>query len=120
MGIVRSMMLGYLFGVGVIAHPLAGSGRDCSIEWHCRYRLSELAEYRKVHGHCNVSQKYSENTKLGRWVETQRYQYSWHQEGKTSRITLPRIQALERLGFDWKPSISRWQGKTKKAGLDMT
>jgi hypothetical protein len=83
-------------------------------------RLSELVEYRKVHGHCNVSQKYSENTKLGRWVETQRYQYSWHQEGKTSRITLPRIQALERLGFDWKPSISRRQGKTKEAGLDMT
>jgi hypothetical protein len=31
-------------------------------------RLSELADYRKIHGHCNVPAKYSENTKLGNWV----------------------------------------------------
>jgi hypothetical protein len=47
MGIIGSMMLGYLFGVGVIVHPLAGSGRYYSIEWHCRrlihrYQRSEL------------------------------------------------------------------------------
>ena len=27
-------------------------------------RLSELADYRKVHGHCNVPYRYSENIKL--------------------------------------------------------
>jgi hypothetical protein len=26
--------------------------------------LRELAEYRKIHGHCNVPQSYSENSKL--------------------------------------------------------
>jgi hypothetical protein len=26
--------------------------------------LCELADYRKIHGHCNVPYKYSENTKL--------------------------------------------------------
>jgi hypothetical protein len=81
-------------------------------------RLNELAEYRKVHAHCNVPRNYSENTKLGTWVANQRYQYSLHLKGKTSAITLPRIEALERLGFDWEPSTSRMQGTTKKLNLD--
>jgi hypothetical protein len=81
-------------------------------------RLSELADYRKVHGHCNVPQKYSENVKLGTWVAKQRSQYRLHQEGKTSQMTLPRIQALIRLGFEWKTSISRWQETLKKSKLD--
>jgi hypothetical protein len=63
--------------------------------------LSELADYRKVHGHCNVPRNYSENAKLGRWVGTQRHQYSLHLKGKTSAITLPRIEALESLAFEW-------------------
>jgi hypothetical protein len=81
-------------------------------------RLSELADYRQVHGHCNVPQKYSENNKLGKWVALQRSQYSLYLKGKTSQITLPRIQALESLGFEWKPSISRRQGTTKKTNLE--
>jgi hypothetical protein len=28
-------------------------------------RLSELADYRKIHGYCNVPQQYSKNSKLG-------------------------------------------------------
>jgi hypothetical protein len=35
-------------------------------------RPSELAEFRKMHGHCNVSQNYSENIRLGTWVSSQR------------------------------------------------
>jgi hypothetical protein len=39
-------------------------------EWNCKGaasedRFSELADYRKIHGHCNVPQNYSEITKLG-------------------------------------------------------
>jgi hypothetical protein len=64
-------------------------------------RLSELADYRKINGHCNVPQIYSENTKLGKWVKEQRRQYRFHREGKTSSLTLSRIQALERLNFEW-------------------
>jgi hypothetical protein len=62
--------------------------------------LSELADYRKINGHCNVPQHYIENTKLGTWVAKQRYQYRLHLKGKPSRITLSRIQALESLGFE--------------------
>jgi hypothetical protein len=40
-----------------------------------------------------------------------------HQEGKTSSITLPRIQALECLGFEWKP-ISRRHGRSQNSNLD--
>jgi hypothetical protein len=78
-------------------------------------RLSELADYRKSYGHCNVPKNYTGNAKLYAWVATQRCQYSLHQQGKTAQITLSHIQALEFLGFEWKPSSSRRRGITKKA-----
>ena len=31
-------------------------------------RLSELADYRKIHGHSNVPKRYSKSNNLGRWV----------------------------------------------------
>jgi hypothetical protein len=71
-------------------------------------RLNELANYRKIHGHCNVPKRYSENTKLGRWVGTQRKHYKFHLEGKESQITLPRIQELESLGFEWDIGAATW------------
>ncbi len=70
-------------------------------------RLSELAEYRKIHGHCNVPQIYSDNLKLGQWVAHQRSNYKFHVKRKTSSTTPSRIQALESLSFEWKPSIGR-------------
>jgi hypothetical protein len=77
------------------------------------YRLGELADYRKVHGHCNVPQRYSENTKLGTWVAHQRHQYSLHLRGETSAITLPRIEALESLGFEWgiRSATCTWEDR---------
>jgi hypothetical protein len=77
----------------------------CNTAWDDR--LSELANYRKIHGHCNVPQNYGENTKLGRWVTIQRSTYKLHVQGKAPPLTLPRIQELESLGFEWKPSIGR-------------
>jgi hypothetical protein len=72
-----------------------------------KVRLSELGDYRKLHGHCNVPQNYSENSKLANWVANQRKQYKLHLEGKTSHMTTFRIQELESLGFECKPSIGR-------------
>jgi hypothetical protein len=63
-------------------------------------RLSELADYRTLHGHCDVPRKYSENTKLANWVAKQREQYKLHLEGEASTMTPSRIQELERLGFE--------------------
>jgi hypothetical protein len=75
-------------------------------EWDCLNaawddRLSDLTDYRKLHGHCNVPRGYSENTKLAKWVSHQRTNYKLHLDGKTSSMTLPRIQELESLGFAW-------------------
>jgi hypothetical protein len=80
--------------------------------------LSELADYREIHGYCNVPHNYIENQKLLAWVKLQRQQYRLHLEGKISPITLPRINALESLGFEWKPSISCMQGTPNKPKLD--
>jgi hypothetical protein len=62
--------------------------------------LSELADYRKIRGHCNVPVCYSENIKLGTWVKSQKKNYKLHREGKASPMTTLRIQALESLGFE--------------------
>jgi hypothetical protein len=86
------------------------------VDWEDR--LSELGDYRKIHGHCNVPYKYSENAKLGRWVTNQRHQYSLHLKGKTSSMTLPRIQALERLGFEWGShgATCTWKDRLRELG----
>jgi hypothetical protein len=81
-------------------------------------RLNELADYRKSHGHCNVPQNYSENAKLAKWVETQKTNYRLRKEGKTSPMTLSRIQELESLGFEWKACAGRPTRNPKKASLD--
>ncbi len=63
-------------------------------------RLSELADYRKIHGHCNVpSTRNSEYIKLARWVSTQRRQYNLYVNGKASRMTTFHIQELKSLDF---------------------
>jgi hypothetical protein len=70
----------------------------CAVTWEAR--LNELADYRKIHGHCDVPMRYSENTKLADWVTTQRCQYRLHLEGKRSYLTLSRLQALEMIGLN--------------------
>jgi hypothetical protein len=74
-------------------------------------RLSELADYRKIHGHYDVPKNYSENIELSVWVSTQRSNYKWHQEGKISPMTLSRIQELESLGFEWDSYDAAWQDR---------
>jgi hypothetical protein len=64
-------------------------------------RLSQLADYCKMHGHCNVPKRYSPNSKLGRWVSKQRNTYRHRQQGKASPMIPFRIQELEGLGFEW-------------------
>jgi hypothetical protein len=74
-------------------------------------RLSELTEYRKIHGHCNVPQRCTEYPKLANWVTYQRRQYKGNFKGKTSHMTLSRIQELESLGFDWGVCATAWEDR---------
>jgi hypothetical protein len=68
-----------------------GQPRRCLEE-----RLSELADYRKIHGHCNVPRRYSKTTNLGSGSQP-KGNTELHQEGKTSSMTTFRIQELESL-----------------------
>jgi hypothetical protein len=83
-------------------------------------RLSELADYRNIKGHCNVPFNYSKNPKLGIWVAKQRSHYRLHHEGKKSQITPARIQKLENLGFEWKRSPATGRGCQRNQILTMT
>jgi hypothetical protein len=71
-------------------------------------RLSELAAYRTVHGHCNVPQRYSEHSMLGNWVQAQRTQYRLHLEGKPSPMPVCRIWELKSLDFEWDSRGAAW------------
>lgn len=63
-------------------------------------RLEELKAYRKQHGHCKVPQKYPPNKTLGMWVHRQRHELSKARKGASSSLTVDRLDALEKLGFD--------------------
>lgn len=79
----------------------------------------KLLNYKIKHGDCLVPSRYEENLKLGKWVETQRYEYTKLQrvssdaeapqdlesaKSKTTnhRLTEERISRLESIGFEWK------------------
>ena len=66
-------------------------------------RMSELKEFRKSHGHCNVPTAYEANKKLGAWVKCQRRQYKLHLEGNVTTMTPGRIRELESIAFGWLP-----------------
>jgi hypothetical protein len=74
-----------------------------------KQRLSELANYRDIHGHCNVPTNYRENKSLGTWVRTQKVQYQHKKLGNKSHMTDSRLQALEGLDFVWDASDALWK-----------
>uniref|UniRef100_A0A7R9WS27 Helicase-associated domain-containing protein n=2 Tax=Craspedostauros australis TaxID=1486917 RepID=A0A7R9WS27_9STRA len=85
--------------------------------WEKRY--SELAEFQKVHGHCNVPTMYANNPPLGVWLKGQRRQYHLLRKGRSSAITPERICRLNALGLQWTLRHRR----PKKAGehaIEMT
>jgi hypothetical protein len=63
-------------------------------------RLSELANYRKIHGHCNVPHNDKELSKLATWVITQRDTYRLHRRKSVAYDRLP-YQELTSLVFEW-------------------
>jgi Helicase associated domain len=65
-------------------------------------RLSELKQYRLIHGHCNVPSSYPHNQKLSTWVKCQRRQHKLLVAGKRSNMTWARVEKLESLGFVWE------------------
>jgi len=66
------------------------------------WRYEELQQFKLQKGHCEVPDRYSENSSLGIWVSTQRQQYKLMKEGKSSFMSVDRVQALEAIGFTWQ------------------
>eukprot|EP00593_Proboscia_inermis_P012965 CAMPEP_0171303802 /NCGR_PEP_ID=MMETSP0816-20121228/13402_1 /TAXON_ID=420281 /ORGANISM="Proboscia inermis, Strain CCAP1064/1" /LENGTH=221 /DNA_ID=CAMNT_0011783357 /DNA_START=141 /DNA_END=806 /DNA_ORIENTATION=+ len=80
--------------------------------------FQQLKNFHAKTGHCLVPQNYSENPKLGRWVDTQRQHCKRCSEGKTSSMSTKHIIALESLGFTW--SINKhgeWNDSYKELKL---
>ena len=81
------------------------SFHDDSFEKRC----SELLEFKKEFGHCNIPNNYPSNQSLGTWCKAMRTAYNKAQKGEKSnyKISEDRIERLENIGF-------RWQGAFEK------
>ncbi|KAL3936285.1 MAG: hypothetical protein SGBAC_008367 [Bacillariaceae sp.] len=100
--------------------------RNKRIEDHWDEMFRQLLEYKNVHGDCLVPSRFESNLKLGKWVETQRYEFSKLQKKHAAaaaapkppadddasddskprainpRLTTDRLRRLESVGFEWK------------------
>lgn len=73
-----------------------------------------LKAYQRETGHCKVPARFKTNPKLGRWVMTQRRQFTLLMQGYPSALTAERIQRLEGIGFTWsiRPEpVKTWNRK---------
>mmetsp|Transcript_486 Transcript_486/g.1154 ORF Transcript_486/g.1154 Transcript_486/m.1154 type:complete len:324 (+) Transcript_486:112-1083(+) len=79
-------------------------GLECQIRSSSSWmeRFLELKEYKALHGNTAVPQKYIENPSLGRWVDNQKTQHKKLYDGKTTNLTIERIQLLVSIGFNFR------------------
>jgi hypothetical protein len=61
-------------------------------------RITELKNFKSIHGHCNVPVRYTLNPELGRWVAMMRNSPSTEVKA-----------LLNELGFDWNPLETHWK-----------
>eukprot|EP00934_Nitzschia_sp_Nitz4_P001966 Nitzschia sp. Nitz4//scaffold107_size73032//27795//30897//NITZ4_005759-RA/size73032-augustus-gene-0.100-mRNA-1//-1//CDS//3329532590//1966//frame0 len=96
--------------------------RSKRIDDHWDEMFRQLMAYKEAYGDCLVPSRYEANLKLGKWVETQRYEYTKLQRTKgakttepedvvengeaprpmNARLTAERLNRLESIGFEWK------------------
>jgi hypothetical protein len=62
-----------------------------------------LAEYKKVHGDCNVPRDWPRNPFLGAWIPRQR------EARKTNLLEQGHIEQLDKLGFAWDYLEYQWE-----------
>ena len=58
-----------------------------SVDWEVRFQ--QLVEYKRVHGDCNVPQRYKANPQLGTWVITQRTKEETMSEKRRKQVWTP-------------------------------
>jgi hypothetical protein len=64
--------------------------------------FQRLVAYKKKHKSTSVPTKYTEDPKLGNWVNAQRAHH------KNKMIPVVRIRRLDSIGFVWNPFDARW------------
>ena len=66
-------------------------------------RVEQLLDFKKVHGHVNVPQKFTLNPSLGRWCNNKRIAYREKKSGKVTKhaILEEHINRLNDIGFKW-------------------
>ncbi len=80
---------------------------------HWEIMFNSLIEYKAVHGNCLVPSRYSENTRLAKWVENVRSEYArlgtvvdittgLPQLVPSLKLTADRIKRLQEVGFEWR------------------
>ena len=62
------------------------------VPWEVRFQ--QLVEYKRIHGHCNVSTLDKVNKQLGRWAMTQQQNNATMSENKRNQ--------LDSIGFAWR------------------
>ncbi len=95
-----------------VSSNLSGSNPDEDPGWEENFKALQV--YHREHGHCKVSSRDKDNPKLGRWVMTQRRQFTLLMQGHPSALTAGRIRRLEGMGFAWsvRPEpVSTWNEK---------
>ena len=91
----------HLFHTGKIPEKYRQRLDEMGFDWHpgdfgWRQNCARLAEFRKVHGHCNVTS----NTALGQWVGEQRNRQ------RQGELAPEQIKQLDAFGFHWvKPFV---------------
>jgi hypothetical protein len=98
-------------------------------DWAVMYK--DLIKFKETNGHCRVPRnKKDENTKLGIWVYKQRFAFrdfvkkSTDEEpdeeednaraAKEKQLEAHKVALLDRIGFDWDPIRTRWEGKLEE------
>jgi len=64
-------------------------------------KLEALRAFKQEIGHCNVPSNFRDK-KLSTWVKCQRRQYKLYRAGRPSAMSVDRIAALEKVGFEWE------------------
>jgi hypothetical protein len=93
---------------------VTNSGHTSTLEANWDKRLEELKKYRQENGDCFVPKRYTANTALGYWVNTQRKHYKLRKEGKKSTITDDRIASLEKIDFAWNKNEAIWKQRIQE------
>ena len=76
-----------------------------------REKLEALTAFRAEMGHSNVPSNFRDK-KLSTWVKCQRRQYKLFWDSKPSAMSLERIAALEKVGFEWESRSKKRQGRS--------